>query len=379
MNIITTGRARFALAGAAATALVAGWWFSPLHAHAAESPAAAAPMLQHEGARLFVPAGSPLRSALVVQAALEQVVQAPFALPAAVEADPARLVKVLPPAAGRIVSLDKRLGDAVKAGDVLFRLDSADVTQALGDAAKAKAAQLLARQALARQRDLATDGIAAARELEQAHSDFDAASSDLARANARLAQLGAGTAADRVLAVRSPIAGRVIELNAAPGAWWNDPSAALMTVADLSSVFVAASADERDLGAIFVGQSVRVTLDAYPAEPLDGTVRDLGQIIDPDTRRVKVRMAFDNRGGRLRPGMFAKASFFAKAHRGLLVPASALVQSGFYTRVFVETQPWRFEPRVVTLGARVGSSYEIASGLKADERIVVKDGVLLND
>lgn len=368
-------------------AAAAAWWFAAGRASAADAAASAPPVLEHVGGQVVVGDRSPLRRTLAVQSVTEQVVEVPFVLPATIEADSARLVKVLPPLAGKIVSLDKRLGDPVRQGDVLFRIDSPELGQALSDQQKAQAALVLTRRALARQRELGTSDIAAAREVEQAQSDYEQASSEAARADARLTQLGAGdpravqgrALLERTLAVRSPIAGRVIDLNAAAGAYWNDATAPLMTVGDLSSVFVTASADETDLRSLFVGQTARVALDAYPSDVFQGQVRYVGEVLDPDTRRVKVRLQFDNRDGRLKPGMFAKATFLAKSHTGLLVPLTAVVQSGFNARVFVETHPWRFEPRVVQLGARVGNSVEVTAGLKAGERIVVKDGVQLND
>lgn len=363
------------------TAAAVGWLLS-VRAKAADTATAAPPPLEHVGGQVVVGEASPLRRSLAIQGVAEQTVEVPFALPATVEADTARLVKAVPPLAGRIVSLDKRLGDAVQRGDVLFRIDSPDLGQAISDQQKAKAALALARRALDRQHELGTSDIAAAREIEQAQNDFDQASSESARADARLAQMGAGdprAVQGRVLSVRSPIAGRVVDLSAAAGAYWNDATASLMTVADLSTVFVTANADERDLGSIFVGQSAQIVLDAYPGDTFSGKVRYVGELLDPDTRRVKVRLQFDNRDGRLKPGMFAKATFLAKAHRGLLVPLTAVVQRGFNARVFVESQPWRFEPRVVQLGSRVGDSVEIVAGLQANERIVVKDGVQLND
>jgi len=362
-------------------------WLTSLRAHAADVGGPAPAVLEHVGGRIVVGEGSSLRRTLAIQSIAEQVVEVPFALPASVEADSARLVKVLPPLAGHIVSLDKRLGDPVQRGEVLFRIASADLGQAVSDQQKARAALTLARHALDRQRELGASDIAAAREIEQAQNDFEQATSELARADARLAQLGAADSGagdppavqGRVLPVRSPIAGRVVDLSAAAGAYWNDAAAPLMTVADLSTVFVTANADEKDLGAIFVGQSAQVVLDAYPRDTFAGKVRYVGELLDPDTRRVKVRLQFENRDGRLKPGMFAKATFLAKAHSGLLVPLTAVVQRGFYARVYVETQPWRFEPRVVQLGSRVGESVELLSGLEAGERIVVKDAVMLDD
>ncbi|GAA7769866.1 MAG: efflux RND transporter periplasmic adaptor subunit [Burkholderiaceae bacterium] len=340
--------------------------------------------LRHEGERLVVPAESPLRRTLAVAPATRETVAAPFNLPAMVEADPAKLVKVLPPLAGRIVSLNKQLGDEVKAGDVLFTIDSADLAQATSDAAKARAAMTMARRNLDRQRELDKSEIAAKRDFEQAQSDYDQAASESQRADARLAQLGAksgGTAqtgGGHILTVRSPINGRVVDLNAATGAYWNDTTASLMTVADLSHVFVTANAQEKDLGHVYVGQSATVKFDAYD-DPQPGKVRYVGQILDADTRTTKVRMVFDNPDGRLRPGMFAQATFLSQPHEGIVVPMSAIVQSGFYTRAFVEVAPWQFEPRVIKLGAQIGDRMEVKSGLSAGDRVVVKEGVLLND
>jgi cobalt-zinc-cadmium efflux system membrane fusion protein len=370
------------VACAAIAAAAAPLWLYASKAGSADPPKETAAITRHLEGQVLVPENSPLRRTLSIQPVAEQVVQAAFTLPATVEADPAKWVKVLPPVAGRIVSLDKQLGDATRAGDVLFRLESADLAQAFSDSQKAQAALALTQKALGRQKELAAAEISSARDVEQAQSDFDQARSETTRATDRLAQLGAaahGAVDGRVLAVRSPIAGHVVELTAARGAYWNDVTAALMTVADLSSVFITSSVDERNLGSVHVGQSAKVAISAYPDQPLDAKVRYVGELLDPDTRRVKVRMLVDNKDGRLKPGMFATATFLAKAHRGLLVPQTAVVQSGFYSRVFVEVSPWRFEPRVVQLGAKSGADVEIVTGIKAHERVVVKDGVLLDD
>lgn len=368
---------------------LAVFWLMESRARAAEKQEPPTPVLRHEGAAIVVPERSKLRDSLVVQQADAGDVQVPLVLPAAVEADPARMVKVAPPTTGRVVSLDKDIGDAVKAGDLLFRLDSADLAQARSDAQKAASAQALAAKALERQRQLGDADIAARREVEQARDALDQAQSELTRANRRLAGLQAAAGgkpnpsgkddSGSLLAVRSPVGGRVVDLAGAPGTFWNDATVPLMTVADLSKVFVTASAGEADLRNLFAGQPVQVRLDAYPRETRTGTLRHVGDLLDPDTRRVKLRIAFDNADGRLKPGMFASATFLSPPRSGLLVPVDAVVQSGLQSRVFVETAPWRFEPRVVQLGPRIGEKIEIASGLKSGERIVVHDGVLLDD
>ncbi len=338
-------------------------------------------MVRGEGGSVRIPNGSPLRRSLQIATVEAYPIERRIAVPGVVEIDQAKLVKIVPPVCGRILQLHKRLGDAVDSGDALFTLDSADIAQAYSDAAKAQAALRLAKRNLERQKELADAEISARKELEQAESDYSQAASEAERAKVRLSVLGTalGDGNGRQTTQRSPISGRVIELNAAPGGYWNDTNAPIMAVADLSTVWVAASVQEKDLSAVFVGQTTQIAVDAYDGESVSGMVRYVGEILDPDTRTVKVRIAIDNEAGRLRAGMFAKVIFSGPVHTASMVPATALVQRGFSTRVFVERSSWQFEPRIVHTGTLSGDHVEIASGLEAGERIVIKDGVLLSD
>jgi len=368
------------LLGLSTLGLIA-WSLRGMHAKATPADTEAVKVLVHEGELLSIPANSPLRHTLAVADVADQSIATPLTLPAMVEADPARMMKVLAPVTGRVVSLAKQLGDEVKVGDVLFTIDSPDYAMASADAAKAQAALQLAKRSLERQRALDKSEIAAQRELEQAQNEYEQASSEAARAHARLAQIGAKAAGATVggpLVVRATIPGRVVELFAAAGGYWNDATAPLMTVADLSKVYISANAQEKDLSQLFVGQQASIKLDAYPTL-LSGEVRYVGEMLDPDTRTVKVRIPFANRDGHLKPGMFAEATLLARTHSGILLPMTAVIQSGFSSRAFVETKPWHFAPRTLKLGAQVGDQVEVLSGLKAGERVVVKDGVLLND
>ena len=338
--------------------------------------------VQHTGDQIRVPDGSPVRKALQVAAVEEHTIERPITVPGVVEADPVKLVKIVPPVSGRITHIVKHLGDQVSRGDPLLVIDSADLAQAFSDVTKADAAERLALRSLDRQKELMAAEIAARKDFEQAESDFAQAQSEGQRARARLAQLGvsAKDASAREYTLRSPIVGRVVDMTAAEGGFWNDTNAPLMTVADLSSVWVSASVQEKDLSAVFVDQDAVISLNAYEGESIKGKVRYVGEVLDPDTRTVKARIAVDNSSGRFRPGMFAKVVFHGKAHQAVAVPAAALVQSGFDTRVYVEQSPGLFQTRVVQTGAHLeDDSIEILSGLKAGERVVIKEGVLLND
>lgn len=348
--------------------------------HAPPSDTAAGEILR-EGASVVVPATSPLRGSLIVAKVEPQAFAQTLDAPGVVEAVPEKRVRIVPPLAGRIVRLHRQLGDAVKAGDALATIDSPDLGAAYGEHIKAQATLAQARQEFRRQRALQEEDIAARKDLEAAQLALSAAESDARAAADRLAQLGvpARAASRREYVLRAPISGRVVEMDAAQGGYWNDNTAPIMTVADLSTVWLSASVAEKDLSQVSVGQAARIVPNAYAGRSFEGRVAYVGDLLDPDTRTLPVRVAIDNRDGLFKPGMFARVGLAGPAREALLVPAPALLQSGLFTRVFVEQSPFRFESRVVSVGASVGDRVEVLSGLKAGERIVVKDGVLLND
>jgi cobalt-zinc-cadmium efflux system membrane fusion protein len=360
--------------------IVASYWTKAL----AQGPAKpdSGPLLVREGDRIIVPEGSPLRAKLTVEAVAEQEIRRTLALPAVVEADPSRLVKVLPPLAGRITQLKVQLGERVKEGQPLAVLDSPDLGTAYADHERATVLLELARKNRDRARDLSKIGGAAVRELQQAETDYVTADVEHHRADARLKQIGVNPETSepmRTVTIAAPIAGSVIELDVGAGAFWNDPNASLLTIADLSSVWVTANVPEKDTALVAKGQSVEVVFAAYPNEAFKGEVLFVSDVLDSDTRRTKVRIGFPNPGIRLKPNMFANVSFLAPAQLVATVPATALVMKNDGDRVFVEVEPWTFVPRPVEVNYQQGNSAVLKSGLAAGERAVVKGGVLLND
>jgi cobalt-zinc-cadmium efflux system membrane fusion protein len=352
----------------------------------AKPTAAATPVAQSthlDDGSIAVDKMSPLRQRLQIAAVQEQEIATQTEAPGSIVAMPEKLVKITPPLPGRITRLQRALGDSVKAGDPLFTLDSAELSAAYANDSKARSVLLQARQELERQKTLFEAEIAARKEYEAAQAAFAQAGSDAQASADKLAQYGAGargtrgTRRDYVL--RSPIAGTVIAMEGAQGGYWNDINAPVMTVADLSTVWLSANVSEKDLAQVAVGQTASISVDAWPGKNFEGKVAYVGAVLDADTRTVPVRVAIDNRAGTFKPGMFARAGFAGASRRAILVPASALLQSGPSTRVMVELAPLRFAPRTVEVGASHGEQVEIVSGLRAGERIVVKEGVLLND
>jgi cobalt-zinc-cadmium efflux system membrane fusion protein len=385
----TQGPARFgtvliALAiGAALGAFAYRFSASPWGgSHPAPGSGESVPQLVREGQQIIVPDGSPLRGKLTIEAVAQREVQRNLVLPAVVEADPARLVRVLPPLAGRITQLKVQLGEQVEQGQPLVVLDSPDLGTAYADYERAKANLALATKNRDRLRDLVRTSAVAVRELQQAETDAINAEAERQRAEARLKQIGVDPEAptrSRTVTISAPVSGSIIDLTVAPGTYWNDATAALMTVADLSTIWVTANVPEKDTALIAKGQSVEIVFSAYPGEVFKGDVLFVSNVLDPDTRRTKVRINLENPENRFKPGMFANVTFFAPKQTIPMIPTTALFLRDDASQVFVEVSPWTFESRRVDVGFQQGDEAAIRNGLSAGDRVVTRGGVLLND
>jgi cobalt-zinc-cadmium efflux system membrane fusion protein len=335
-------------------------------------------MVRH-GDQIVVPEGSALRKALAVEPAAARPVNAKIALPAVVESDPARTAVVLPPLSGRLISLKVSLGDRVKKGQVLAVIDSPDLGQAYDDDDKARDTLKLADKNLERQEGQHGIGAASDKDLDQAKSDRAQALAEYTRTQARLKMLGASADKSHLLVVAASMSGSITALSIAPGDMINDPTQAIMTIADLSTIWVTALVPEKDVKAVYKDQSADITLSAYPDKVLRGKVLFVSDVIEPDSRRNKIRIAFPNSDYALKPNMFATVTVIGPDKTEVVVPSSALLMNNDRTSVFVATAPWTFQRRTVDPDLGDGATVAIRGGLAAGDQVVVKGGILLND
>lgn len=340
------------------------------------------PSLVRQGDQIIVPEGSPLRARLSVMPAEAEAVSPKLLLPAVVESDPVRTAAVLAPAGGRVLDVKVALGDRVSQGQVLAVIDSADLAQAYDDNQRAADAFALTARNLARQEGQAKIGAASDRDLDQARSDHAQAAAEYARTQARLKVLGASPESNersRLLTVRAAMAGSITTLSIARGNMLNDPTQPLMTLADLSTIWVTALVPEKDMAAVGKDQEADVALSAFPGQSLHGTVLFVSDVLEPDSRRNKVRIAFANPEYQLKPNMFATVTLLGPKKSRVILPTSALLMNNDRTSVFVAVAPWTFERRPVEPQLEEGSSVAIRSGVQPGEQVVVKGGILLND
>ena len=339
-------------------------------------------LMTRQGDKILVPEGSALRSRLSVTPALVEAVNAKLFLPAVVESDPARTAAVLPPLGGRVLELKVALCERVVRGQALAIIDSPDLAQAYDDNDKAADSLKLNDKILARQQEQSKLGTASEQDLDQAKSNAAQAAAEYSRTQAHLRALGVSGDAkpgNRLLTVTAPVAGSITALSIAPGAVINDPTQPIMTIADLSVVWITAMVPEKDVGAISKNEDADVSLAAYPERVLHGKVLFVSDVIEPDSRRNKLRIAFANADHALKPNMFATVTLLGAQRSRIVLPSSALLMNNDRTSVFVAVAPWTFERRTVETELEEGTSVAIRSGINAGDQVVVKGGILLND
>ncbi len=344
----------------------------------AEEPA----LMVRRGDQILVPEGSALRSRLSVIPAPMQPVNPKLFLPAVVESDPARTALVQPALGGRVIELKVALGERVARGQILAVIDSPDLAQAYDDNDKAADAVRLAEKLLARQKEQSKIGTASEQDLDQAKSNAVQAEAEYLRTRAHLKTLGVSADANppsRLLDVTAPVGGSITTLAVTPGTIINDPTQPIMTIADLSTIWVTAMVPEKDVAAVSNNQEAEVRLAAYPDRVLHGTVLFISDVIEPDSHRNKIRIAFANAGHLLKPNMFATVTLQGAEQSRIVVPSSALLMNNDRTSVFIAVAPWTFERRTVDPELEEGTSVAIRSGLHAGDQVVVKGGILLND
>lgn len=362
-----------------ATALAFAGWLG--YRVAANAPAAATPARTSTPIdTLHYAPGAPQLSYLEIQPAREIDAPTLEALPGKIGFDEDHTVRVTSPVQGRVVELVAQPGAAVKAGDVLARVDSPDYAQALADARKADADLALKRKAAARADVLVGAGAIAQKDAEGARADLGAAAAESARAHAVLKNLDPdGTPGPRYV-LRTPIAGIVVERTINPGQEVRpDASTPLFIVTDPARLWATFELAERDLAKVHVGQRVAIEVDAWPGQRFDGRIVTIGAALDPLSRRATVRASLGNADGRLRPEMFARVSPLADGgERVVAVPNTALLSIGLHHYVFVEESPGTLKRREVELAMTGSERSTLASGLKAGERVVTRGAVLLN-
>ena len=292
-----------------------------------------------------------------------------------VSPDVSRTVPVNALVGGRVIDLRVRLGDVVRKGEPLVTIQSPDLSAAFADQLKAAADEALAREQLDRSHVLFDHGSIARKDLELADDAEQKALIDVRTTQDRVRMLGGDPQhPSELIQLKAPIDGTVIEQNVVPAAGVKSPDNApnLLTIADLSHVWVVCDVYENEITRAKVGEPAHIELSAYPGRSFAGRIGNIAQVLDSSTRTAKVRVEMDNRDGLMRPGMFGVAALESSSpHARLVVPTSALVQMHDAEWVFVSAGPGEFRRVEVRSAGEVAPGLEeVTAGVTLKQRVV---------
>jgi membrane fusion protein, heavy metal efflux system len=310
-----------------------------------------------------------------VTVAVEHTAASQLKATGTVNPDISRNVPVVSLATGRVVEIAARLGDTVQKGQVLLRVQSADIAAAFSDYQKAVADEQLTRTQLERAQLLYDKGAIALNDLQVAQDTDAKAKVDVKTTAEKLRVLGS-TNLDQptgIVEIRAPVTGVITDqqvTNAAGVAGLGSPNP--FTISDLTYVWILCDVYENDLSSVHLGEKAEIRLNAYPDKVFTGVVSNVGSVLDPNIRAAKVRIEVRN-AGLMRPGMFVTATFHGqKRETHAAVPSTAILHLHDRDWVYAPEGGKNFRRVEVVSGDMLpGGMQEVFSGIGPGQRVVV--------
>ena len=280
-----------------------------------------------------------------------------------VESDPDKVINYAPLISGVITHTYFSLGDKVNKGQTMLHIRSAELSTLQSELA-------IARRALQSAESMHEDNLISEREFIEARATYEKLQADLSLYGENL---GGG-----IFAVKAPMTGFVVGKNASPGSTVSEGDEPLFTIADLSNVWIIANVYAGDLQSVKEGMEVEITTLAYPNEVFQGKIDVLSQVFDPEEKVLKARIVMPNKDLKFKPEMSVVVKLKNETHGNYLsIPTDALIFDDNRYFVVVETTPDKFEIREVQLKGHYQKSSFIRSGLNENDKVVVKNQLLI--
>jgi cobalt-zinc-cadmium efflux system membrane fusion protein len=291
-----------------------------------------------------------------------------------VSADVSRQIPVISLASGRVIEVHARLGDTVTKGQLLMKVQSADIAGAYSDYEQALADETLARAQLDRSKILYDKGAIAQKDLEVAQDTETKAQVTVKTTLDHLRVLGADPDhPSAIVEVRAPVSGVITDQQVTAAAGVQGlASPNPFIISDLSSIWILCDVYENDLSQVHLDEYADVKLNAYPNQAFRGRIGNISPVLDSNLRTAKVRLEMPTPGGLMRLGMFVTATFRGP-HKEVraTVPAAAVLHLHDRDWVYVPAGSAQFRRLEVSGGKMLpGNMQEILSGIQPGQQVV---------
>ncbi|SMO61522.1 membrane fusion protein, cobalt-zinc-cadmium efflux system [Chryseobacterium rhizoplanae] len=338
------------------------------------------PEIMIKGDQATIPENIPIFKKIKTQVVAEQEHSDGVISAGTIQAIPNHYAEIASPFSGRITRSFIQLGQHISAGSPLFEILSSDYFSVQKDYTDALNDVQLAEKNYRRQQDLVRHGVGIQKELDEAETDFKNKKTSLSNAASALKVYNSKAGGiGSPLIVRAPINGEIISNKIVNGQYLKGDADPVMIIAELSKVWISGDVKEKDIRFVNTGDQVSVKVSAYPDRNISGKVYHINEIVDEDTRSIKVLIECDNPDRKLKPGMYATVNFSTTPEKTVMIPVTALMQQDSFQYVWVKIGRNQYAKRSVTTGETDQKTVRITSGLKPGEIIMTEGGIYMLD
>ena len=336
--------------------------------------------IQYKGDTLIVSEQSVVNSKIKIYTVEESNYSTGFNTTGNVKAISGQMAEIAPPFDGRITKSFIKLGQKVNAGTPIFEIHSSEFSGAVKDYFQTLQTKKTAESNLSRRKDLVSNGVGSARELEEAETEYEIALREHENAEATLRMFGIdpeSISMGQPMKVVSPIAGEIVQTNIVIGHYVKSDAEPLAIVADLNEVWVVAHIKEKDINSIRPEDKVEIRTEADKGHVITGRISHISELMDEETRSLQVLITCNNTDRLLKPGMFANVHFINAPKSSIVIPSTALLQKEDENYVFVQIGEGKYIRREVK--ATIVSPHEsiINDGLFPGNIIISEGGIYL--
>lgn len=290
------------------------------------------------------------------------------------------VVKVFPRSSGQVLQAPASLGDYVRKGQVLAIIKSADVAGSYADLSSANADIAISKRQMENAKSLYQSGISSEREFVEAKQNYEKALAFKSKVQSGISiNGGSRSGASGQYVIIAPIAGYVVEKKVSAGNFIrSDASESLFTISDLQNVWVDANVYESDIPKVKVGYDVQVKVPSYPDKVFSGKVDKVGEMLDPESKALQVRVTLDNHEKLLKPEMFAGIVVSNKEHQvAICIPTKAMVSQDGHNYVVVYSGKDSLDIAEVQVIKTVGDHTFVSSGVIPGQQVITKEQLLI--